>query len=52
MSRKSEPTPHRLYRRLRGPLTVAPYPHAEPQYKTGPRYGQQLALVRKLAEKA
>jgi hypothetical protein len=40
-------TNHKLYRRRVGPITQAPYPWAEPQYLTGPRHGQQVALLRR-----
>jgi hypothetical protein len=38
-------TPHKLHRRHVGPLTQAPFPAAVPQYQTGARHGQQLALI-------
>lgn len=41
---------HRAHRKLVGPRTIAPLPLADPQYKSGPRHGQQLALVRSLTE--
>ncbi len=46
-TRKRQPTAHRLFRRQRGPLTIAPFPYVAPQYQTGARFGQQLALIRK-----
>lgn len=42
------PSPHKLHRRHVGPLTQAPFPAAAPQYQTGPRHGQQLALLRRV----
>ncbi len=36
---------HRTHRRTIGPRTIAPFPAAVPQYQSGPRYGQQLALI-------
>lgn len=41
-----KPTQHHLWRSLTGPKRQAPLPSTKPQYLTGPRYGQQLALVR------
>lgn len=38
---------HRAHRRTIGPRTIAPFPSARPQYMSGPKHGQQLALVRK-----
>jgi hypothetical protein len=48
-TRKRPPTPHRLHRHHVGPLTIAPGTSIHPQYQTGPRHGQQWALVRKAA---
>jgi len=45
-------TPHRLHRNHLGPRTQAPFPAAVPQYQTGPRYGQQLALIRRATRPA
>jgi hypothetical protein len=39
---------HRAHRRAHA--VVAPFPMASPQYLTGPRHGQQLALVRSLTD--
>lgn len=36
---------HRLRRTTVGPRTIAPFPAAIPQYQSGPRRGQQLALI-------
>lgn len=38
---------HRVHRNSVGPRTIAPFPMAVPQYQSGPRRGQQLALIRK-----
>lgn len=38
---------HRTHRRTVGPRIVAPFPATVPQYQSGPRHGQQLALIRR-----
>jgi hypothetical protein len=46
-TRKRPPTPHRLHRHDVGPRTATPGTSSHPQYQTGPRYGQQVALLKK-----
>jgi hypothetical protein len=46
-TRKRPPTAHRLHRHEIGPRIMAPGTSSHPQYLTGPRYGQQIALLKR-----